>query len=483
MPVKTQHSLLNRRFLLLEQIGTGGMGKVFRAFDRLHEKIVAIKLPRCTSRPAGPSHPFSAEYIAWAGMRHPNIIRVHELDIVAEGPFRKGLPFLALENFDSVPVHLALTPGKASLPHLRQVASQILYGLTHIHECGLIHRDLKPGNILMGRSRRGAGRIKITDFGLAVPRGRTEPPGTISGSFPYISPEAIRGLPMDPRVDLYGLGILLYFLSTGELPCPDLEPGAILLWHVTGEMPDPGAARKNLPVSWRSFIRRLTARDPDDRPRDTREALFLLGHGSRSSHTVKSNRRTVTKPAAAVSPRLALDESRLGRFRLVRTPAGGGRAWMEELKTLASVHGVACHHLNLAGRKGEVILGSLLLRLFLMAGRKKLERNGHGLNQTGLPLRLLGQVPIWEEKQKAGNTLVRQAAATRVDPQAIANLIHAFCREHPLVLTVSRGALRSALVHDVVQRLKTGRLLLVLPDRSSSHRNRKRPSTRESASR
>ncbi len=470
MPTTSEHALLNRRFLLLEQIGTGGMGKVFRAFDRLQEKIVAIKLPRCRARQAGPSHPFSEEYKAWAGMRHPNILRVRELDTVAEGPFQEGLPFLALEYFDSAPVHAALEPGKLPIHDLREVAFQVLQGLAHIHDQGLVHRDLKPGNILLGRSRRGTGRVKITDFGLAVRAGRRESPGTISGSFPYIAPEAIRGLPLDARTDLYGLGILLYYLTTGRLPCPDLEPGAILLWHLTGETPDPGAHRPGLPLSWRSFLRRLTAREPEDRPRNAREALFFLGNRSGGRSTHRSREPMTAFPQAALSPRLALDETRLGRFRRVRAPAGCGRAWMEEVNTLASVHGVTCHHLRPAGREGEWILGNLLLRLFLAVGKNRLDGDGRGLERTGLPMRFLGRAPIWEKMRRPGNTPGPRSVKTGVDSTAIADLIHAFCRTHPLVLTVSPGAYRYRLVREVVALLKAGRLLLVLPAASENGR-------------
>ena len=462
-----QDGLLNRRFLLLEQLGRGGMGQVYRAFDRLHEKIVAIKIPRQGAARSGPSHPFSHEYRMWAAMRHPNIIRIREIGTVTEGPFPPGTPFLALENFDSLPVHLAATPGRIRYEDLRGIAVQILHGLGHIHQLGLVHRDMKPGNILLGRSLRGAGRVKITDFGLATDTGQSEEPGTVTGSFPYVAPEGIQGQALDPRADLYSLGILLYYLAAGALPCPDLEPGAILLWHLNGEPPDPGVVRTDLPIRFRSLVRRLTARDREERPSDAGEALFLLGHGNRS--------RIVPFPAPpppvpATSPRLALDRTRIGRFQVVRPPTGD-RGWTLELGTLSGIHGVTYHKVSCGRQNGSVAMGRLLLELLLSRPGTRIGRQAKELEETGLPLRLLGRVPIWDEKRKAARATDRRNLRARFDPAAIARLVLAFCGQTPLALAFTPASLRDSLVADVVNRLqgagRSGRcgkgLLLVLP--------------------
>ncbi|MBD3869216.1 MAG: serine/threonine protein kinase [Acidobacteria bacterium] len=472
--------LLNRRFLLLELLGRGGMGQVYRAFDRLQEKMVAIKIPRPTRatlpppRRSGPSHPLSQEFRAWAAMRHPNVIRVREIGTVTEGPFPLGTPFLTLENFDSLPVHLATEPGRMRYQDLRSVTVQILHGLSHIHGFGLVHRDMKPGNILLGRSLRGAGRIKITDFGLAVNAGQSEEPGTITGSFPYVAPEGIHGQTVDSRADLYSLGILLYYLSAGALPCRDLDPGAILLWHLNGEPADPGKVRPDLPVRFRSLVRRLTARDREERPTDAGEALFLLGHGSRSRVLPFP---APAPPVPAASPRLALDRTRLGRFQVVR-PSGGEGDWTSELWTLSGIHGVACHKVACGRSGGPVALGRLLLDLLLSRTGSRIGRRGKELQETGLPLRLLGRVPIWDQRRKAARRPTGRHPRARFDPAAIARLVLAFCGRAPLALVFTPAALRDRLVADVVIRLqqagRSGRcgkgLLLVLPRSSRAAR-------------
>jgi hypothetical protein len=464
---------LNRRFLLLERLGQGGMGQVYRAFDRLHEKLVAIKLPRegaaRSAHPArsGPSHPFSEEYRAWSAMRHPNVVRVREFGTVTEGPFPSGTPFLALENFDSLPVHLAASPGRIPYQELRGIAVQVLLGLSHIHGFGLVHRDMKPGNILLGRTLRGAGRVKITDFGLAIVTGQSEEPGTITGSFPYVAPEGIHGRSVDLRADLYSLGILLYYLAAGALPCPDMDPGAILLWHLNGEPPDPGAIRPDLPVRFRSLVRRLTAREREERPTDACEALFLLGHGNRSRVLPFPQ---PSPPVPASSPRLALDRTRLGRFQVIR-PTGGHREWSSELLTLSGIHGVACHRIACGKEGGPVALGRMLMELLMSRAGARIGRQGNDLQETGLPLRFLGRVPIWDQRRKAARQSDDRHPHARFDPAAIVRLVLAFCGRAPLALVFTPASVRNSLVADVVSRLlqagRSGRcgkgLLLVLP--------------------
>jgi serine/threonine-protein kinase len=472
--------LLNRRFMLLERLGLGGMGQVYRAFDRLHEKLVAIKLPRkdttrsCHAARSGPSHPLSEEFRAWSTMRHPNVVRVRELGTVVDGPFPSGTPFLTLENFDSLPVHLAAEPGRIPYRKLRGIAVQVLLGLSHIHGFGLVHRDMKPGNILLGRSLRGAGRVKITDFGLAIVAGQSEEPGTITGSFPYVAPEGIHGRPVDLRADLYSLGILLYYLAVGNLPCPDMDPGAILLWHLNGEPSDPGTVRPDLPVRFRSLVRRLTAREREERPSDAGEALFLLGHGNRSRVLPFPQ---PPPPVPATSPRLALDRTRLGRFQVVR-PTGGHREWSSELLTLSGIHGVACHKIVCGKEGGPVALGRLLLDLLLSRTGARIGRRKKELQETGLPLRFLGGVPIWDQRRKSAQLSDGRHLRARYDPAAIVRLVLAFCGRAPLALVFTPASTRDSLVADVVGRLqKAGRsgrcgkgLLLVLPRSSRGSR-------------
>ena len=248
--------LINRRYLVLDVLGRGGMGRVFRAFDRVSERVVAIKTPH-DGRSAGPGHPMVEEYRVWSALTHPNIVRTLDLDRARRGPLPRDTPFLVLERTRGAPVHRVLAPGRTGYRSLRAFARGALEALVHVHATDVVHRDLKPGNLLVTRDRRTGLRVQLTDFGLAVTRGSREEPGCVSGSLPYVAPESILGGTVDGRTDLYGLGVLLCFLSTGRLPFDGTEPEEVLRWHLDGTTPDPCATRPDLPASWGRFVRRL----------------------------------------------------------------------------------------------------------------------------------------------------------------------------------------------------------------------------------
>src|SRR6185436_1673669 len=137
---------------------------------------------------------------------------------------------------------------------------RILRALDHVHRAGIVHRDLKPGNVLVGGARRGLGRVKLTDFGLASESGRSSEPGRISGSIPYVAPETILGLAVDGRADLYGLGVLLFYLSAGRLPLASQSAERWLRWHLDCPPADPRSFRRGIPERFAELLIRLTSR-------------------------------------------------------------------------------------------------------------------------------------------------------------------------------------------------------------------------------
>ena len=147
--------LLDDRFLILGSLGRGGMASVFRAFDRVTQRIVAIKA-QTEVRQAGPAHPLSEEYDLWTRLTHPNIARVLELRVARSGPLLRGSPYLVLEHVRGLPADRALIPGRAGSSALETFAVQVLRGLQHVHAANLVHRDVKPSNLLTDTS---AGRI------------------------------------------------------------------------------------------------------------------------------------------------------------------------------------------------------------------------------------------------------------------------------------------------------------------------------------
>jgi hypothetical protein len=440
--------VLDDRFLLLESLGHGGMGSVYRAFDRVEGRHVALKVLDA-KEPAGPSHPLSAEFEAWSRLAHPNIVEALELGRSRRGPIEAGCPYLVLEYFPGLPVHRVLRPGRVAAGALEGLSREVLRALAHVHEAGLVHRDVKPGNILVRAVGRPPGRVKITDFGLAVEAGRTGVPGRVSGSIPYLAPEALTGEPLDGRADLYGMGILLYHLAAGRMPAPSDDPGEILRWHLEGAREDPRRAAPWLPDRLARFIARLIARDRRERPASAAEAIELLGGAA-------APRAEGPRPLAGLAERavlrLAVDAARLGARRRVTLPASGcgAESLLRETRVLAGMHGLAMHRLRPGGRSG---LGCAVLALLLDRGpdaRALVER--HRLHR-GLPLELLNGLPVWDRgrDRKEG---WRDRDLLRASARGVAEFLLECSVLRPLVLVVDRAALADPLAREVTSRLE-----------------------------
>jgi hypothetical protein len=379
--------LQDDRFLLLGALGQGGMAAVFHAFDRIEQRMVALKV-QSLSMDAGPSHPLSVEFDLWTRLRHPNIVRVHELAIAGRGPFTTGAPYLVMEHVRGHPLHEVLSPGRVSPETVERIAVEVLRGLCHVHGAGLVHRDMKPANILVKTNGGEGPRVKLTDFGLASPNGQSEDPGRISGSLPYVSPEAILGLPLDGRADLYGFGIVLYHLATGELPSQQESADKMLRWHLNGAPTDPRRLRPRFPDRLARFIRRLTARDRMRRIGSAEEALAILGADKLIEEGCLP---AVVARADRAKLRLALDASRLGARRLFMLPhrRSQNQALLREVRVWSQVHGLRFFQL-----RNDSDLLRLVLRLLVDRGRaaRRLTLK-HSLHRW-LPLGVLAGCPV-----------------------------------------------------------------------------------------
>jgi hypothetical protein len=420
--------LVDERFLLLEALGRGGMGTVYRAFDRADQRLVALKVSHVGDRP-GPAHPLSAEFESWCRLRHPNIVQAYEMAHAESGPIPAGTPYLVLEHIRGRPVHRALRPGQLSDAIVERVAAQLLAALDHVHAAGSVHRDLKPGNVLVERLSGRGSRFKLTDFGLATKTGASSPVGSISGSLPYVAPESLLGLPLDGRADLYGLGILLYRLATGELPVPGGSPCETLRWHLDERSADPARVRAGISPRLARLVRRLTLPDREARPVSARSALGLLGRGVTSSES--GPRRVPLEARGALAAlRLALDAARLGARRVFHLPAEASTstALQRELAVWSQVRGLRFHRLDqeperlvlrlLADRGGNAVA---LLRRF-------------GLDRW-LQLDLLGDVALRDPGRGSPEAA---PACTRHAARAVTELILDCSRLRPLVLSGAR---------------------------------------------
>jgi eukaryotic-like serine/threonine-protein kinase len=249
--------LLADRYRLESRIATGGMGEVWRAADLVLGRQVAVKL-----LPAGyAQHPetlarFRAEARHAAAVSHPGIAQIYDYGDASEGQ----PPFLVMELVDGRPLTQLLAAGPLGQERTLDLVTQVAAGLAAAHAAGLVHRDIKPGNLLVSAS----GTVKITDFGIAYAAGsapltRT---GTVIGTPAYLAPERLSGAVAGPASDLYALGIVAYECLTGAVPFAGTAM-EVALAHLHQPLPPLPAA---VPGAVAILIADLTARDPAGRP-------------------------------------------------------------------------------------------------------------------------------------------------------------------------------------------------------------------------
>lgn len=245
---------------LLEEIGAGGFGRVYRARDLALERDVAIKVlhPALTADP-GVMERFRREAQLAARLRHPNIVSI--LDIMG----RAGLTWYTMEYVPgSNLAQVVQRHGTFSLEQTERLLNETLSALEHAHSMGLIHRDLKPENMLIEPD----GRLRITDFGLAIAlRGGARFGGATSrsGTPQFAAPEQLLGERVDQRADLYSLAAVAYFVLLGRPPFSGKTPEQILAKQTTDDIPPLAAERRDVPRELEDVLRRALRSDPAER--------------------------------------------------------------------------------------------------------------------------------------------------------------------------------------------------------------------------
>jgi tetratricopeptide (TPR) repeat protein len=249
--------VVEERYEVLEEIGRGGMGLVYKAHDRRLDRIVALKrMPETLREHEGALALFLGEAQAAARMNHPNIVTVYDADQ------ENGRFFITMELLDGLPLNVLLDRrGRFGPRDTARLGLQACAGLQYAHAQGIVHRDIKTANLFVTRDKV----LKIMDFGLAKileavrDRGAT----VIAGTPFYMAPEQAAGRVVDGRTDLYALGVTLFELSTGRLP---FREGDVAAQHREAPRPDAAAERPGYPISLARLIQQLMAPSPDDRP-------------------------------------------------------------------------------------------------------------------------------------------------------------------------------------------------------------------------
>ena len=271
-------AVLGERYVLREPTGQGGMAIVWQAIDNVLDRPVAVKVlhPNLAEEPASLER-FKAEALASARLNHPNIVNVFDTGT------QDGTAYIVMELFEGETLRDTLArEGHLEPETAVRIIVQVLEALQFAHENGLIHRDVKPANILVGTD----GRVKVTDFGIAKAAFQGADPtttGRVLGSVPYLSPEQVEGNPVDGRSDVYACGATLYEMLTGRPPFEAENNLAAAMVRLTKDPIPPRAVRAGIPRSLDAIVMRSLAREPDRRfasAQDMAAALARLDIGA-----------------------------------------------------------------------------------------------------------------------------------------------------------------------------------------------------------
>jgi len=292
-------------YSVLERLATGGMSEVYLALDpRLARKVALKLLPRGMSSDGERVQRFQHEARAASALNHPNILTIY--DIGEAG----GQLYIAMEFVEGEPLHTLIANGPLPVDEVLAIAKQIATALEAAHEAGILHRDIKPGNVI----RRADGLVKVLDFGLArsasllLPQhGPVTIPGTILGTPAYMSPEQARGREVDARADLWSLGAVLYELLSGVPPFTGGDTADILVAVLDKAPKQLAELRPDLPPRLSRLVHRLLSKDVAARYGTAREVLDeLQAIGLESSTPAPRTRRWRAPAVAAGAAALAL---------------------------------------------------------------------------------------------------------------------------------------------------------------------------------
>ncbi|MFY1615045.1 serine/threonine-protein kinase [Micromonospora sp. WMMD736] len=262
---------LDGRYQLEQRIGVGGMSEVWRAHDRVLDRPVAVKL----IAPGPDGHHDTVDRIrtearSAARLVHPNVASVHDFGTSSTLPGRR-VPYIVMELAEGETLAAHLRAGPLDWRISVRVCAEVAAALSAAHASGIVHRDVKPANVIL----TPAG-VKVLDFGIATPTGTADPmpDGMLLGTPAYLAPEQLDGAPATPAADMYALGVLLYYCLTGRLPYRAQTPAELLAAR-RSRPPEPLPEVDGLPSEVSELCRSCLADDPEERPTSLVAALLL----------------------------------------------------------------------------------------------------------------------------------------------------------------------------------------------------------------
>ena len=258
-------SFLSDRYEILSKVGAGGMSDVYKAKDHILSRFVAIKvLKQEFSEDSSFVTKFRAEAQSAAGLEHPNIVNIY--DVGSEN----GLYYIVMEYVEGITLKTYIEKkGQLSFKESASIAIQVARGIEAAHNKNIIHRDIKPQNIIISTD----GKVKVTDFGIAKATSSNTISSDVMGSVHYASPEQARNGFVDGRSDIYSLGIVMFEMVTGRVPFDGDTTVAVALQHLQEDIARPSIYAPDLPISFEKIILKCTQKTPDRRYQTIEELL------------------------------------------------------------------------------------------------------------------------------------------------------------------------------------------------------------------
>jgi eukaryotic-like serine/threonine-protein kinase len=321
--------LFDGRYRIVRKLGSGGMADVYLAEDEELGRPIAIKI--LNDRHANDEsfvERFRREAKNAAGLSHPNIVSIYDRG-EAEGTY-----YIAMEYLDGRSLkELVVARGPLPIPDAIDATRQVLAALRFAHRKGVVHRDIKPHNVMADAD----GRLKVTDFGIArAGVSQMTEAGSIIGTAQYLSPEQARGAPVDQRSDLYSVGVVLYEMLTGTTPFSGESPVEIAMKHLSDPPRPPSVERSDIPPDLDMIVLRALAKDPDDRFQTAEEMDAELERVSRgvgvttetadAATAVLSGAALAAAPTSIIPPRRPPAATRPG-YRYAEPPPRRRPVW------------------------------------------------------------------------------------------------------------------------------------------------------------
>jgi serine/threonine-protein kinase len=279
------------RYRIIEKIGQGGMGEVFKATDLELSETVALKMirPELSEKPEIVER-FKRELQLARKINHPNVIRIHDLGSA------DGIRYISMKYIEGQSLKdLLRASGKLTIDKAIEISTQVADALNAAHMNGVVHRDLKPQNIMLDRN----GNALVLDFGIARSVAETSLTGTgiLIGTPDFMSPEQIHGEHADARTDIYSFGIILYEMVTGRLPFIADNPAILLHLHLHEKPMSPASLNKDVPKWLDGIILKCIEKKPENRFANFLEIKDALAHpGSRGVKNVKAGSKGLRVP-------------------------------------------------------------------------------------------------------------------------------------------------------------------------------------------